>query len=290
MLTSAALVIALATASPPLTAAASHSLRPKPCEVAHSPWQIAARTALAPHCIRLARGNVLLQSDPRAALKLAEALFESPLAPYAQVLAARAHLALGASGPAAEAFERAELRDPVSVSNPLVMHDRAVALALEGKSEAAAAQYRKLVAQWQLLPRRRQVPLLLEAAMAVMRLGPEHVHEANGYLDLISRVQDYRGTAAYFDAVLALARVRTGMAGGSADTDVEQLRALLESPRQSPVAPRLPNEERAALLAAACEPEDPQARTYWQRFANTVLARPWRKWLAERVGVEAEQK
>jgi hypothetical protein len=234
---------------------------------------------------------VALAHDPKASRQIALALVAGQLAAPATVLLARAELALGRPGEAWRQFQKAEALDPKLPRGVLAVHDSAVAATLSGAHDIAAGRYRALIPLSKMLPASRRTVVLLEAAMAVMRLGPPHLAETRGIVDYAVRDREYRGEHSLLWAVRALLDVRAGQPVSEGGVDADLLHANLSDSSRNAHSLRLPKAELSALLAAAIQAEEPlRAREYWRRFALDPMSLPWRAWLSGRVGsVEARE-
>lgn len=273
------LMLALPTSSAPeLRAAASVTPRPATCQPVKGVWARAKAHARRQQCSTLAKALLGLERDPKAALEALAPLLDGELGVEALVATARAKLALGDARAAWADFNAARARSPSALSDPLAQHDAANAAAAVAAPSEAAAAYRLLIAARELLPRERRVRLLLEAALAVLRLGPENIEEATEYLRLgvepNAQPQGRRERELY-----AFAAARTGRAVGNLE-----LRCAPGSEQTPPSAQQpLPEFEEHALRALACESTDPQfAREQWQRYAAADAAKPWRSWAERR--------
>lgn len=161
-----------------LEAVAAASGRPRECSAPSakkgrskkpSVWQRARVPELVPYCDLLAKAHVLLESDPKAALELADkAEAEWPGHAGARIAKGRALLALGKPKEALEAIEQAAAIDKLSVEEPKAMKAQARALVLNGRIKDGAELYRTMVPRSSLLSERQRAQLLLEAALASM--------------------------------------------------------------------------------------------------------------------------
>ncbi len=268
-----------------LTGAAQLAPRPPECAGVVGVWKSVGRDGLQAQCATLARGYAALSVEPQRSLMLAQGLAEGPLSRDAFVLEARALVAVGQYEQAARLFERAGQWGSDLLQGAGVQHDRAVAAAFTGDSELAAELYRALVPQLSLLQPRRRARVLLEAALAVMRLGPQHVEEARVLIDYADRVREYRQERAVWMLVRGLAESRAGMASDVELQDPDSLLTELAARGFDSALPAVPAPEVAALGAIAYDTTDaPRARELWREYATAELAKPWRRWVSERVG------
>lgn len=274
------LMLALPTSSAPeLRAAASVTPRPLACQPVKGVWARAKAHARRQHCATLAKALLGLERDPKAAIEALLPLLEGELGVEALVATARAKLALGDARAAWADFNAARARSPSALSDPLAQHDAANAAAAVAEPSEAAAAYRLLIAARELLPQQRRVRLLLEAALAVLRLGPENIEEATEYLRLAvepnAQPQGRRERELY-----AFAAARTGRAVGNLEL---QCAPASEQTPPSALQQPLPEFEEHALRALACESTDRQiAREQWQHYAAADAAKPWRSWAEKR--------
>jgi tetratricopeptide (TPR) repeat protein len=203
-----------------LTAAANSTARPRECvgrsrgaQRAWQPsiWDEVREPQIRRYCDLLGKGQARLAKAPAAARDTA--LLASQIAPghaAPLVLQARAAVALEALEDAVTAFEQARKIDPLSVEDPLALHDYANALRRTGKEQQALAVYRVLVPRLGLLPSQQERTLaLLEAAALAMKLGPENVRESIALLNE-GRSQPSSRYAPDLLALLALALDRAG--------------------------------------------------------------------------------
>lgn len=161
-----------------LAAVAASSGRPRECSQPGatkvrnkkpSVWRRARVPQLVPYCDLLAKAHVLVESDPQAALALAEEADTAwPDHAGAAVAQGRALLALGKPKEALEKLLRAKELDKLSVEEPKAMRAHARALVLTGNVKEGAELYRTMVPRGSLLSERQRARLLLEAAFASM--------------------------------------------------------------------------------------------------------------------------
>jgi hypothetical protein len=247
-------------------------------------WERARDHALYGRCRRLARAQSLLTSDPGAAEQLAKGLERSDLAQPARVVVARAELALGHGAVAWKIFQALLADSPDALSEPVARHDGARAAALAGEHALSAMIYRAVVSERELLPPARQTALMLEAAAAVLRLGPENAAEALGYLDLVSLRPALTGARELALSAWLRARAADPMAANPVATS--GLSCPLPSVKDpgSAYEVRLPEFEGHALLAIACEGSDrATAVTHWGVYSQASEARPWLAWVKTRL-------
>lgn len=163
---------------PSLEALAAASGRPRECGAREGKksrrkkptvWQRARVPELVPYCDLLAKAHVLIDSDPKAALDLAEKADTAwPGHAGSRVAQGRALLALGKPKEALDALEKAKDLDKLSVEEPKAMSAHARALVQNGRVAEGAALYRTMVPRASLLPERHRTRLLLEASLASM--------------------------------------------------------------------------------------------------------------------------
>jgi hypothetical protein len=255
-------------------------------------WERAAAHARLKRCSALAKALALLDREPKAAMAVARGLLATPLQLPARVVLARAELATGDAKAAWADFQAATAHSSTALADPSARHDAAVAAAQAGEALAAAGLYRGLIAERALLPRERRTRVLLEAALAVLRLGPEHSTEAADYLQLFGDGPAERPERPRELALLALVLTRAAQSGaaeaasGGADglAIAESLRCEPGAAAKIPYRELLPQFEERALLAVQCESADPaQALRYWQEYASAVESAPWSSWVAARI-------
>ncbi|MCA9593594.1 MAG: hypothetical protein KC776_09800 [Myxococcales bacterium] len=279
---------------PDLSAAAAASPRPMECRAPvtardekGSPWDSARRPGLASYCRLLARGYARLSRSPGQALMAAEKA-DKALAGRAppKVLAARALMASGQAAPAFERFQKALAVDPRAVRQPAALHDYAVAAALSGHDKIAADAYRRLVPRAGLLASDSERQLVyVEAALGVMRRGPDGVSEAIGYLTEARRRGAPPGLSDIVLGALALALSRQGRVdearGVAAEAGAsEGLAEWLRSPKRVAGRPRGVDAELLAVVATLAEADDPEAaRDAWKDYLATPAGTsgPWRE-------------
>lgn len=241
-------------------------------------WDRAKLTGLGPYCDALARGYASLAEAPGVALEAAAAA-ESALpgrAP-ALVLEARAQVAVGAWGEGWSRFERARSLSPRSVESPLALHDLAVCAEKTGHRAEALAAYRALIVRASFFDDdRRELTVLVEAAVLTMSQGPEHIAEAIGYLTEARRRGSSLGRRGYVLAALALALDRQGTpaearAVASEAAGPQELEAERRRPEKArPDAPLLPAGELDALIAILAEGRDRElAIQRWGSFLES---------------------
>ncbi len=287
-------LLAQMTASvPDLSAAAAASPRPAECaapaatDASASMWESARRPGLGQYCRLLARGYARLSRSPAQALIAAERADKLlPGRAPPKVLAARALVASGQAGVAFERFEKALGLSPRSVREPAALHDYAVAAALSGHEKQAVEAYRRLVPRAGLMAsdaERQRV--YVEAALNVMRTGPEALGEAIGYLTEARRRGAPPGLSDIVLGALALALDRQGRVdeargvaaeAGSHEGLAEWLkksRKKLTSAR--PVGVDAELSAIVAMLAGRDSPED--ARQAWTDYLATPEGKngPW---------------
>lgn len=177
------LLLGLLLAGPPvaadttsLTALAASSARPSECAPRDprrrgkkiSVWSKARTPELVPYCDLVARAQVLLESDAKGALELAnQADAVWPRHAGALALRGRAEVALGKTKEALESFTQARALDPQALDDPRALRAFGRALVANGKLEEGAEVYRTLVPRSALVPEVQRVAILLEAALAV---------------------------------------------------------------------------------------------------------------------------
>ncbi len=268
-----------------LMAAAQLAPRPAACVDVSGPWQRAGHPTLPKHCAALARGYSLLADAPSQALELARGLRQGQLATDALVLEARALVALGQHELALKLFVEAQGQGARAVAGAGAQHDHAVAASFAGDAATAAGLYRGLVPQIGLLKPRRRARVLLEAALAVMRLGPEHVEEARGLIDYADRIREYREARGPWLMLRALAELRAGSRSEVSVQDPDAEMAALLGRSFNSSLPAVPAAEVAAMGASVLAASDPvRARQLWAQFAADELSSPWRQWLASTLG------
>jgi hypothetical protein len=264
-----------------LLSAAVLTPRPQACAHAGGLWERARRADELKHCRLLALAYALLESDPARAKQLASQLSATRLAADALLLLGRAELLLGQASVAWQHLEAARARDVRVFRDVLAQHDAAAVAALSGHFELAAERYQSLVAQRGLLPVARRSRVLIEATMALLRLGPSQVPATLRLLAVLEQSREGHGSWQLEQAVLALVYAR---AGGSADAaQVLSCEALSIELKQRPQPALLPEPDQWALEALACEGSDPvRAKELWQRYANSPAASPWSDWAKAR--------
>lgn len=265
--------------APWLSAAAAQSPRPAVCQSGSSLWSAAQHQARRA-CDGLAKGYANLQARPELSRELARGLRKSAVAEAAKLLEARAEVALGNHTAAHALFSGVDLTNPAAGS-ALVLHDAAVAASHAGEPRAAASLYRSLSAQRSLLSAPRQARVLLEASVAVMRLGPGSLDEARALLDAADNSAGGRSDGRARKALRRLIDLRSARGLAELAIDPGELSRLLNSPQFDPATPRLPAADVTALMAAVAEQSDPQAaRSMWRRYAEAPASTAWRAWLS----------
>lgn len=186
------LASSLSFGAPSLVAAAAASGRPPEC---HQPigaasglgptvWRQALVPGLATYCDDLARAQVRLGQDPRAAQRAAEhaaKLLPGRAAPH--VLLARAAVAQSQDAEALRQFETARALEPRSIEAPVALRDYAVVLWRVGRLDDALAAYRVLVPRAALLPTRAERARARQWAF-LRPLRPGRYHYVVGFVPL----------------------------------------------------------------------------------------------------------
>lgn len=236
-------------------------------------------------CDRLARGYSNLAARPELARQLARQLRTSAVAASARVLEARALVALGEHATAHELFAESDLRS-VGFDNASTLHDAAVAAAHAGQFRIAVDHYRSLSAQRSLLSAPRRARVMLEAAMAVMRLGPSALPEARALLESASESSDGRADLRVNKAVRLLIDLRSGRQSADLAIEPEELSRILElESKKNAAVPHLPAADVAALMATVAERSDVEAALrLWKRYGKSSGSGPWLEWLRDHLG------
>ena len=187
----------LLAAAPPhqsgVNAAARFGPRPAVCEHAEDFWLRARDPALARSCAALARSYSLLQSKPAAAIQAADAAAALPaVARDIGLLRARAAVRTGQFAHALGEFRRSGVQSGAELADAATLHEFALAAVGSADYALALGAYRALVPRSALLSADpgRGLRVSVEAAMAAMRLGKDHLDEALGYLTPAIREAD----------------------------------------------------------------------------------------------------
>lgn len=278
-----------------LVAAARAGGRPEECGGAYrtraARWERARFPGLGPYCDALARGHAALRSSPKEALASAAAAEAAlPGRAGAQVLAARAHVALGAFEDARGEFARARALSRRSATDPAALRDLALAELSTGHAEEALAAYRELVPRAELLGDPRvELAIFVEASVLAMSRGPEHLPLAIGYATEARRRGSLPGLGDAVLAALALALDRAGRTAEAAGVAAEASGPWwLESERDR-AAKRAwppPAGDRPALVALPRGEIDAMVAILAERRDRSLALDRWGSYLAT-PGVES---
>ena len=272
-----------------LDGAAMSSPRPDLCKPAAGFWAQLGKREQLDFCSELAKAYSRLPREPVQAEGHARRALNYLEHPAAVVALARA---LAAQRRYAEAWEAFAQSGPPQRSDGELalgvqtlggtggLHDFARTAAMGGRAQSALEAYRRLVPRLELLPEGEHVAALVEAAIAVLRVGGA-VEEAAGYLANAQRRRARRASESYLPA---LERTMARMQEGALLEDDEVDGTWLEPHVQGsirPNAPHLPLAELRLLLAVVTEPGEPAlARDIAQPLlaADSGLAEPLRRW------------
>lgn len=275
---------ARADSGPSLSTLAAATDRPAECGALQSKgtrgkraniWRLSRNPNLGAYCDAIARAHALLESDPEAALAAAQSA-DATLPGHASSFAAmgRAHLALGRTKDAIDAFESAQKLDPRSLDEPKAMNDWAWALVRAGRSSDAAPVFRALVPRANLLPERARAVVFLRAAFALMaHAAASPTTATSDFADAQAYLGEARADTAsplYGDALLAavLAYDRAGDSTKAAAALDEARRVHAATIKDTSTYVALEG-DALALAAVGAEVADPAtAAAAWQRYLD----------------------
>jgi hypothetical protein len=255
-----------------------------------SPWDRVRLEPALDLCIGLARAQIRLARAPAEVVASARRLAEAfPGRPEPRVLEARALLRAGHAGASWDAWQAARglgfdaARESGAEPAPAhALRDFAVAAVATGHGDAASGAYRRLVSLLDAWPDPRHVQrIYLEAAMVMLRRGPEPVDEAVGYLSAAESEATSTGLRAYAAGLRALVQLRRR--ASSPDTsrlDAAEVWHFVAQVREEPPPnywPAVPRHEPCALASLLVE-----------RYSNTEAAELWDQYLAGLEGSGAD--
>ena len=289
MLTTAAVMVVLAQATPGAAARAASTARVD-CAAGRertTVWDRARAPEVMRYCDFLAHAEARLPGEPRRAAESAEAagnLLPGQVAP--RILRARAALGMGQPKVALPLLEEALKLDPEALSRDArAQLAMAVSLRDTGATARAVDAYRALVPRIDALPGEERGRARLDAALALTMATPPAMGEAVALL----REGAEQGPAALqavARAVLALVLERTG-AREEANAQAEQARrggamTALGTPDRGPIGW---SAEALAVGAKLREASDPAgAASAWEAYAARAPQGPWAAQAQKRAG------
>jgi hypothetical protein len=273
------------TLAPDLRTLAQVSPRPALCtqsSQAAARWQRARGPHDVAFCQELARGYALLGSAPQ--LSLQSAIRAGQLLPNdanANVLAARAHVALGEYEQAWALFAPVPFDADGPLRSPDALHDYARAANLAGDGTHAQAAYRRLIARTDLMAdEKRALSAGIEASLVFLSDGDTGRAEALSYLERAQGQSDSTEMPQALRAALMLVEQWAGKQQISVKDAMDLVPEALEVEiTHGPKAHQLvlTTMEHDALKALALEHWDEEgAAEQWASVAQSAPAgSPW---------------
>ena len=248
------------------------------------PWDRVRQQPATLLCAALARTQIRLATDPAGALAAARGLARDwPGRPEPRVRVARAALRLGDAAGSWAAWEEALALDAgaaasrqpgLDVVSAHGLRDYAVAAVLAGRTDVAAASYRRLVSLVDAWTDPRQVQrLYLEAAAASLRRTPAQLDEALGYLSAAESGARSTGLRAYAAGLRAFVRGWRGASGSEPSRldapEIWHFVALARAERRPSYWPAAPAHEAYALASLLVEPHSAtEAAELWDLYVS----------------------
>jgi tetratricopeptide (TPR) repeat protein len=278
------LQLLLAAASGDLSTLLNASARPTPClpsaerapdaPPGNSPhltaWDRIRERSDSELCLKLARAQVQLLTQPLLALESARALALAwPALAEPLVLQARARTRLKAY-PEAWALWQAARERHYDFRSAHALHDYAVAAAMNGQTEVALDSYRRLLTLLALWPDPLdRASIAIEAAAAALRQGPAGLDEAAGYLSGARARATSTGLRAYFVGMEALVNQRRNRAALQQPRldapEIWHFAALVRADGTAAYWPRIPLHEACGAAALLIEKySQTEALELWQ--------------------------